>query len=114
MIKKGVLVTILISAFLIGLAFGSQETPQTAPQPVMQPAATPLEEAIALFETAVEEGREHVPYSQQAEAQLIREIPDLQQNAVARFGQGIGMFLKTLVREIVRGIALFFGGLIGN
>lgn len=108
MIKKGLLSVILLSAFLIGMSFGS--APAVTPQPAAPPP-TPLEQAIAQFEEDLQEGREITPYSH---AHRSVGIPGTQDNAVARFGQGIGTFLQGLVREMLRTIVIFFDRLIGS
>ncbi|MCL1949930.1 MAG: hypothetical protein FWF59_09385 [Turicibacter sp.] len=114
MFKKGVLAAILLSAFVIGMALGSspgsvpsiQSAQSTPPQPMTQ-----LEQAIQLYETAVREGGEFVPYSQQVRAP---SMPGMGENAVGRLGQGIGSFLQTLVREILRTIVVFIDQLISS
>lgn len=111
MIKKGALFAILLSAFVIGMALGS--APEPAPSRATLAPTTQLEEAIRLYEEAVNEGRPYVPYSVQVQARSAG-IPGTNDNAVARLGQGVGSFLQTLVREFLRALVRFFDGLMSS
>lgn len=108
--KKGLLITILLSAFIIGMALGSAPAPTATPAPAPPQPQSQLEQAIAIYEEAVAEGREFVPYSQQVQQAA---APDgMGDNAVGRLGQGIGSFLQTLVRELLRSIVRVFDELL--
>jgi len=109
--KKGLLIAILLSAFIIGMALGSAPAPVASP-PAPPQAKSQLEQAIALYEEAVAEGRDYVPYSQQVSRAA--SVPGTGDNAVGRLGQGIGGFLQTLVRELLRTIVRVFDGLLSS
>ena len=134
--KKGWMITLMVVAFLIGILYGASSGTPTTPEVT---ANSMLDEQIKHYEQVIANGEEFTsPYSEQVvngspknhHPQQQPEIDDgvIEQdtssdslqvsgtghNAVSRFGQEMGNFLMTLVREILRGVVRFFDQLLST
>jgi|GEM_PF-1601776 len=134
--KKGWMVTLMVVAFMIGTLYGaSSGTPTTTPEVT---ATSILDEQIKHYEQVIARGEEFTsPYSEQVvngshKSQLPQQEPEMDNgviqgtsndtmqvsgmghNAVSKFGQEMGNFLMTLVREILRGVVRFFDQLLST
>lgn len=134
--KKGWMVTLMVVAFLIGTLYGASSGTPTTPEVT---ATSILDEQIKHYEQVIARGEEFTaPYSEQVDngshkSQLPQREPEMDNgvikqetlndtmqvsgtghNAVSKFGQEMGNFLMTLVREILRGVVRFFDQLLST